>query len=98
MPDLSLFTSQGRNNFRCHLVLQRPGIIPLIVIALGPHMLASVRVNELGNYADLITCLAHATFEHIFHVQVPRDLSDIDGFPLVSESRVASDNGQVRKS
>src|SRR6476660_4230872 len=51
-------------------------------------------VDELSGNPHATARLADAAFEHITHTKLASYLLDIDGFPLVSEARIARDNEQ----
>src|ERR1700730_8723606 len=68
------------------LVLKGEDIVRLSVVTLGPYMRSGCGINELPGYADAISRLAHAAFEHIAHAEFAADLLHVDGFALVGEA------------
>src|ERR1700733_14645349 len=96
--DLALLSRHRVNNFCRHFVLKREGVLPGLVIALGPHMLPCPRVDELGGNANLVCVLPDAALESIVDVEIAADLANVDGFAFVSEGRVARDHREIGKT
>ena len=68
-----------------YLVLQGHGVRSRLVVTLRPNVLARLRVDELGDDANLIGLLADAAFQRIADVEVAANLPDINGFAFVDE-------------
>src|SRR4029078_1077210 len=90
-------TSHGTHDHSSDLVLVCPRVHARPVKTLGPNMLASLRVGELGYDSKFVALFADAAFDQIADAQVFSDLPHIDSLALVSERRTAGDNHQVRK-
>ena len=60
------------------LVLQREDVVEIAVVALGPDVIAVDAVDQLGGDAHAAAGFAHAAFQHVADLQLPRDLRDID--------------------
>jgi hypothetical protein len=73
-------------------ILQVEDVAQVTVVPLGPYVLAGRRVNELAGHADPAAVGPHAAFEDVTDRQLQRDLPNVDGSPLVGESRVACDH------
>src|SRR4029079_40840 len=90
-------TSNGTHDHSSDLVLAWPRVHAPPVKPLGPNMLASLRVDELGYDSKFVALFADSAFDQIADAQVFSDLPHIDSLALVSERRTAGDNHQVRK-
>src|SRR5207249_11784425 len=70
------------------LVLDGEDILQLAVVAFGPDVPISLRIDQLHGDTDAITDLAHAAFEDILDAELACDLLHLYGFALVHEGRV----------
>src|SRR4029079_17810954 len=61
----ALLASHGTHDHCGDLVLECPWVRACPVKALGPNVLAILRVDELGYDSKLVTILADAAFEHV---------------------------------
>src|SRR5262245_26735107 len=78
-------SGHGTHDHSSDLVLECPGVHARPVKTLGPNMLASLGVDELGYDSKLVTLFADAAFDHVAYAQVFSDLPHIDSLALVSE-------------
>src|SRR5262245_39252607 len=91
-------SGHGTHDHSSDLVLEGPGVHARPVKALGPNMLASLRVNELSYDSKLVAVLAYTAFDHETDAELFSDLPDIDSHVLVGEGGTAGDHHQVRES
>ena len=96
--DLALLARHCADDLPRHLVLQGQRVLSGLVVALGPDVLARLRVDELGCDADLISLLADAAFQRIVDVEIAADLADVDRFAFVDKGRVARDHREIGKA
>src|SRR5262245_53400851 len=89
--------SHGTHDHSGDLVLECPRIQARSVKALGPDMLASLRVDQLRYDSHPVAVLADAAFDHVADAEVLSNLPHIDSLALVSEGGAAGDNHQVRE-
>src|SRR6266496_2530404 len=78
----------------CNLVLESEDIVERPIIALGPDMGASLRLNELAGDADTISCLAHTTLQHIAHTKFAGDSPYVQRLGFVDEAGIPGDDEQ----
>jgi hypothetical protein len=76
------------------LVLHREDVGEVAVVALGPDVVAGLRLDQLSGNADAVAGFAQAAFEDIAHTQFAPDLLHIDGAALVGEAGIARDHEQ----
>src|SRR4029079_5842759 len=91
-------TSHGTHDHSSDFVLECPRVHARPVKTLGPNMLASLRVDELGYDSKLVAVFAYAAFEHVANAKFSSDLPDIDRLVLVNEGGRARDHCQVREA
>ena len=63
-----------------------------VVSVIAPKVLPARGINQLADDADLSGCLAHTAFKHVTDTEFAPDLLDIEGFALVSKTRIARDH------
>src|SRR5262245_6801157 len=88
----AVFAGHGAHDHSDDLVLEGPRIHARPVKALGPNMLAGLRVNELSDDAKLVAILAYAAFDYVADAQVLSDLSNVDSLALEGEGGTAGDH------
>src|SRR5262249_58913900 len=71
------------------VVLYLEDVIHLAIVSLRPEVVALGGADELGRDAYLVAASAHRTLEHVGHVQLSRDLRDLDSLTLEREGRGA---------
>ena len=76
------------------LVLHREHVREHPVEALGPQILAGIRVDELRREADPLAGLAHAALQDVAHAQPGTRLPDVQLHPLEGEGGVARGHEQ----
>ena len=85
-----------RRDRRCDrigdLVLDGENIVEPAIEPFGPEMIARARIDQLRQNSDAIARLAHAAFEHVAHVQLPRDVVGRHRSALVAEGRASRDD------
>ena len=74
------------------LVLQREQILELAIVAVGPEMMAGVRLDQLGRDAHPVARAPRAALDHVADAELAPDLLDRYRPPLVGEARVAGDD------
>src|SRR5262245_45536932 len=75
-----------------NLVLYGEDVGEVSVVSLSPKVRAGRGLDDLSSNPDAGSCLPYASFEHKADAELPPDLFDVDGSPLVSKARIASDN------
>ena len=60
-------------------------------------MLAALRIDELDVDPQPTAAALNTSFQHIPHVKVATDLSEVDSLALVGEGSIARDDKRVRK-
>src|SRR5262249_54544730 len=86
LPNASMLTRERCYDFLSHLVLKCPGIASFLVVTLGPNMLTAASIDQLGDDADLIGLLAHASLEHVLDAELSTHLTNIYRLSLVGEA------------
>src|ERR1700722_13136657 len=76
--------------------LQREDIVQVAIVALGPEVLVTRTVDQLGGDAYAATRLAHAAFEDEADLEFAREFEDINMLALVHKRAVARNDGQCR--
>ena len=94
--DLALLAGEREDDPARHLVHQRPGVRPDPVEAIGPDVLAGLRVLELRDDAQGVALAPDAAFEHVVGPQRLADLAHVAGLVAVGEGRAACDHRHVR--
>src|SRR5436309_4737718 len=74
------------------LVLHRENIGKITVVALGPYVIAGVRLDKLGRYPDAVPGFTQTAFEDIADAEFTPDLFNIDRPTLVGEAGIPSDH------
>jgi len=77
------------------LVLDSKHVFKFSVIALGPAMGASSRVDELRRDTHAISSSADTAFEHVAYAELPAHFPDVGRLPFVLEARVARDDEEL---
>src|SRR6516164_1626433 len=80
------------------LVLKIENVVEGAIEVLGPKMRSSRSIDELPSYADPVSRLAHAAFEHITHPELAPDLFYVHGAAFVSEARIARYHEQLART
>src|SRR4029079_18107377 len=73
-------------------------ILKILVIVLCPEIVAAHRVRQLGGNPNPVAKLPDAARHHIPDAQLPADLADIDGSPLVESRRTMRDYEQLMEA
>jgi hypothetical protein len=76
------------------LILQLKNVVERAVEAVGPHVRAGRRVDQLPGDAHPLACFSYRAFEHVAYTQFARHLLHVDGLALVGEARIARDHKQ----
>ena len=74
------------------LVLQIEDVVELPVVALGPHVMPGLGVDQLRRHANPAATLAHAALDDVARAQFLADLANIGRDPLEGKGRVAGDH------
>src|SRR5438552_2840491 len=82
----------GGENQR-NLILHRKDVVDGAIEAFRPDMYAGRRLDQLRRDPNSVRRLADAPFEHITNTELMGDLAHIHRASLVSETRIAGDNG-----
>src|SRR5262245_38766381 len=75
-------------------VLHAEDVAKSTIVALGPVVPTSRRIHELRANAKPISGAAHATFQHITHAELARDLLHINRAVLVDKGGIAGNDEQ----
>src|SRR5262245_48369518 len=86
LPNAPMLTRERCYDFLSYLVLKCPGVTSFLVITLGPNMLSAAGIDQLGNDADLLGLLAHASLEHILDTELSPHLTNIYRLSFVGEA------------
>jgi hypothetical protein len=92
----SSFQLERRNDRLRDFVLQRENVVEVAVVALGPDVAASRAIDKLSSDPDTAARFAHAAFEQVAHLELPRDLRRIDVLALEREGGVARGDPERR--
>ena len=92
------FGNDGGRYGCCDLILDSKDITQLAVVALGPEMIALLRIDELDSNANLVTKATNAPFDNGSHSQLRPDLRDRETALLDDLRRGATDDPQVREA
>jgi hypothetical protein len=87
------FAGSARGLARAH-DLEFEHVFKQAVVAIGPHMGAGFRVNQLTGDPHAPAGFAYRAFEHITHAQFAPDLLHIDGLPSVGKARITGEDRQ----
>ena len=60
---------EGVNNGSSNFILQRKNALQLTVVSFRPNLEASPRINQLSSNSNAVAIAAHASLQHVFHVQ-----------------------------
>ena len=85
---------QRPDDAACDVVLNREDIVHFAVEAVGPQLVAALRVDELRGHAQPLAGLAHAALEHVADIEVARHLAHVDRLVAIAQGRVARDDEQ----
>jgi len=86
------FNSQGIDYFSRNFILIGKHVIDDAGIALRLKVMAGSCIYQLGGYADFVTSLSHAAFQHITNSEFFGHLHYFYRFALVNKGRVACDD------
>src|SRR6185437_16984962 len=87
IPAGALHPARQDGDDRPHdLVLHVEDVLELAVVALAPELISTLGIDKLDGDPQLLAGLADAAFDDVTNTELPSDLLDVDGPPLVFEA------------